>query len=139
MCWVSKKQDIKIAEQDIPIFKIMDKTNNPKIVSSYFRGHSYELNVLEKTEIKICDGYECNRIIVYIALHSYSDRIQTRRDEYNDVYVFNKKGFCTLPYGSDTIKVKGIIPKGSQYMENERGEFVSNQLILTEICVGLEN
>lgn len=136
MCWISGKQNIKIAEQNIPIFKIMKKTFDSNLVLSYFLDYLYTLNVLEKNEIEIEDRDDYI-IVVRRALHSYSDRTQaTIFHIFNTkkLCVFNKEKVLSIYEDNDNIiKVKGIIPKGSRYMENERGEYVSDKLILQEI------
>ena len=144
MCWVSKKQDIKIAEQNIPIFKIMKKTPFPEIVKSIYQNFSYTLNSLVKSNIKIQLWRSIDNIVVDQALHSYnpekvkcSSNSSTLKIKVPTSYSF--KELDSFDKNEDIIKVKGIIPKGSKYMENRDGEFVSNQLILTEICAGLEN
>ena len=143
MCWISKKQDIKIAEQDIPIFKIMKKTPSPEIVKSIYQNFSYTLNSLTKSNIKI-QAYRWKGIIVNQALHSYNAKKIKCSSNSITLKIEIPTSYCIVELdrfaiNMDIIKVKGIIPKGSKYMENIDGEFVSNQLILTEICAGLEN
>lgn len=140
MCWVSKEQDIKIAEQDIPIFKIMKKTPSPEIVISIYQNFPYILNSLTESDIKIQPSSWKN-IEVYQALHSYNPEKIICLSYCFVLYIQTLHGLHLDRFNKDwdIIKVKGIIPKGSQYMENENGEFVSNQLILTEICAGMEN
>lgn len=138
MCWISKKQDIKIAKQDIPIFKIMEKTPFPEIVKSIYRNFSYTLNLLAESNIKIQLWRYINKIVVDQALHSYNfEKVKclnyssTLKIEVPTSY--GSKELDSFGKNEDIIKVKGIIPKGAKYMENRDGEFVSNQLILTEI------
>ena len=138
MCWISKKQDIKTAEQDISVFKIMKKTPFPEIVKSIYQNFSYTLNLLAESNIKIQLWRYIDKIVVDQALHSYnSEKVKclsyssTLKIEVPTSY--GSKELDSFDKNEDIIKVKGIIPKGSKYMENRDGEFVSNQLILQEI------
>lgn len=140
MCWLSVKQDIKVAEQDIPIFKIMRKTSSPEMVKSIYQNFLYTLNSLTESHIKIKSHWSEILFEVNEALHSYNpEKIKCLRN-YLIINIEVPNCFYGLPkkldwfdVDKDIIRVEGIIPKGSKYMENIDGEYVSNQLILKYI------
>lgn len=143
MCWESKKyKEIKTAEEDIKVFKIVDGKldqigeKNPKFLSCY-QCFTYELD--KAYSVKPLEIYftEEGTATIYEGLHSYD----LEQVEYNNAIqidmgylrVYNKitNAQCALispRHGYVFVKLNCIIPKGSQYIINESGEVVSNKL-----------
>ena len=144
MCWrSSKKVEPQIAQHDIPIYKILSKDN--KTFRSIYFGFKYELNktyvylnscfksiefVTSSKEYEKCGGFHSYDL----TKTTYSSTviqgcvkvitIETKRKEYYLDSIYHR-GNC--------IAVKGFIPKGSCYFVNDNGEYVSNQICLTEV------
>lgn len=118
MCFIIHKNhtDLKVAEEDIPCYKILADFGN-NILKSPHMYEIYEPNKLKKVEIDIPKlslismSLEINK-----GLHSFSIR-----DKADQVAFFGG------------ITFKAIIPKGSKYYYNpDRSEYVSDQLIVLE-------
>lgn len=130
MCWFGKLE-LKTAEKDIPIFKIMEYKNN-KLISCIIK-FEYFLNKEYTSEI-IPDIKNPSRIQeVSVALHSYSPSVNLNLNGKLLVASYNCITNLIANYHPTIVKVNGIIPKGAIYCENERGEFISDKLILKEI------
>ena len=141
MCWTSKNiPERLIAKSDIPVFKVME-LNVKDILTSYYIGKIYDLNVLYYNNIGI-PHYEnvTDEYHIFAGIHSYHHSLDIikypciyrigRKDEYIiDDYL---RGFSRF-HGKKTVIVKGIIPEGSEYYINKHGEIVSNQIKLLEI------
>jgi hypothetical protein len=136
MCWISEKPAIlKIASEDIKVFKIVEKFEN-NIISVY-RGYEYKIGKLYETEIGLTETSSIT--FIHYGFHSYSDKCKL---DPNGTY-FKQPAFrimfkdiCLDEFscrGLSYYKVDCIIPKGSQYYENDRGEIVSDKIILKEI------
>lgn len=132
MCWIGKLE-LKTAEKDIPIFKVM-YTRKEKLYSLY-RYYEYILNKEMESPI-IPEPVFSNDCCVSVALHSYDEQsIEIIKFlPYIKIKII-KDYFCldTIIFGPDIVKVKGIIPKGATYCMNSRGEYISDKLILKEI------
>ena len=134
MCWISKTPAIlKIASEDIKVFKIIEKFEN-NIISAY-KGFRYKIGQLYETEIRLTETF--SSAFIQQGFHSYSNECRLERDcTYLEQPAFRimfkgsrLDGFSKVSY----YKVNCIIPKGSQYYENEFGEIVSNKIIIKEI------
>lgn len=136
MCWIGDVNKFETAEKDIPIYKVMDAGEEHFL--SYFRGALYKKDTLVTSEIEI--GYK----VVTKALHSYS--IKNTKPEINksiscgelvsDIHIISTiNGRMVEDYGYTQSKlILGYIPKGSRFCENDFGEIVSDQLIMTKVC-----
>lgn len=144
MCWAGDINKLKIAEEDIPIYKVMViKHDENEHFISFFREAVYKKNALMTSNIEYnCLGF------VHKALHSYSIK-NTLAD--TDIYILGKDIYDSIiisslcsdivvenydyPLEIGRLKlILGYIPKGSKYCENDYGEIVSNQLVMTKIC-----
>lgn len=145
MCWIENIEnlDIKITDKDIEVYKVVLEANKQSCVSCV-KGFVYEANTLYKMPSigmgrTYIDGvhYISNIIYVEKAYHSYTKVQPTikRLSEKNSIYRY--KG---LIVGNQLVSIKFdnsyyvatfIIPKGSQYAINWKGEIVSNQIIYT--------
>lgn len=126
MCWISKSAPIKlIAEKDIPVFKIVEKTNQGRNYWSIYYERLYHLGEKVTSKIEIRDIYKIER-----GLHSYIPEVKLILcGDYlsiKDLRGWYVDGFSLSLF--NLAKMNCIIPKGSEYYVNERGEVVSNQL-----------
>ena len=145
MCWSINKIECesnpekyhKIAEEDITVYKFGVQNSNI-FLSIYQTNFWYEPNKSNKL-IKL-EWLEFNQVIRE-GYHSYSgeckiDNINIvhdpnvfkiySKDKKNNKYVINA-------YVHEKIGVF-IIPKGTEYYENEKGEIVSSTIIWTGNC-----
>ena len=145
MCWIENIEnlDIKITDKDIEVYKVVLEADKQLCVSCV-QGFIYEANTLYKMPFieigkTFIDGVQYISNIVYVekAYHSYTKVQHTlkRFDEKN--YPYKYKG---LIVGNQLVSIKFdnsyyvatfIIPKGSQYATNWKGEVISNQIIYT--------
>lgn len=148
MCWVGNISKFKIAEEDIPIYKVMviEHDENEYFIS-FFRVAVYKKNVLMTCNIEDNSSYNTCITCIRKALHSYSikntltnaDTYILGEDRYDVIIISSLFGDiverydCLLEHGRLKL-ILGYIPKGSKYCENDYGEIVSNQLVMTKIC-----
>ena len=145
MCWIERlaNVNIQIADKDIEVYKVVLEANKQSCVSCV-KGFVYEANTLYKMPSigmgkTYIDGVHYISNIVYVeeAYHSYTKVQPTikRLSEKNSIYRY--KG---LIVGNQLVSIKFdnscyvatfIIPKGSQYAINWKGEIVSNQIMYT--------
>lgn len=145
MCWIENIEnlDIQVADKDIEVYKVVLEADKQSCVSCV-QGFVYEANTLYKippiqrgkTYINsIC----CisNIVCVEKAYHSYTKVQHTLKRIDKRDYPHKYKG---LIIGNQLAPIKidnsyyvatFIIPKGSQYAINWKGEIVSNQIIYT--------
>lgn len=132
MCWIGKLE-LKTAEKDIPIFKVM-YTRKEKLYSLY-RYYEYILNKEIESPI-FPDPVFNNDYCVSVALHSYDEQSVVIIKFLHSIKIKVKKDYFyldTIRFSPNIVKVKGIIPKGATYCMNSRGEYISDKLILKEI------
>lgn len=145
MCWIENIEnlDIKITDKDIEVYKVVLEADKQSCVSCV-QGFVYEANTLYKIHFiqrgktyinSIC----CISNVVYIekAYHSYTKVQPTLKHPNVKNSIYKYKG---LIVGNQLAPIKidnsyyvatFIIPKGSQYAINWKGEIVSNQIIYT--------
>lgn len=156
MCWTSKTPPVEqIAEVDIPIFKVCLEEESEGVIS-YYRYFKYELNhiysVRKLSVVKKCrkDGHivytqlingdgeiitisHSSEIItpleyrIYQGFHSYSSKCKFENRDI-EIKVFSRNKLVGHYHYSKALVVKGYIPKGAKYYENEEGEVVSEQI-----------
>ena len=127
----------KIAEEDITVYKFGIKYNK-KFLPAYQDDFGYEPNIRnDKVEIKLIkDGKSYHGTCYFYVnegYHSYSEKCHLLNDSCDvGVYskIFDEKylDFYTLV---DDFIGKFIIPKGSEFYENEDGEIVSSNIMWT--------
>lgn len=146
MCWVGKC-DVKIAERDFYVYKlgcVSDKGFN-----SLYQDFLYIPRVLnEKVEMSpiIPHYYSIYKLlkeqygIIYEGYHSYRDIAMP----YSDLSLHSR----TIYLGkiAENIRLHNIysiaafiVPKGSEYYENDNGEIVSSDIIYTGKYVKIGN
>ena len=159
MCWYGNITDKKVAKTNIEVQKVlmMSDKDVDRFLSPY-RYEVYTANEEKKHTIEVRDDIvdEFNEDIIRIdvGLHSYSreckiENIQRKPLEGDFVMrfliVYPKNHDKSKLFGSIfsypdriiyslhriPVMVKAIIPKGTTYYENSRGEIVSEKLIIT--------
>jgi len=139
MCWIGKC-DLKIAQEDISIFKVLYKSNNllysEKTFISIYRDFPYTLNKEVESEIEMEPWKSGNIDVVFKALHSYDPKSTsfvkiagTRVHLYHN----DSHGWLGNFFIDNCVRANGIIPKGSAYALNDTGEYISNRIILKEV------
>lgn len=144
MCWLTfdkKASARKIAEKDIIVYKIMYESHGN--IYSWFKDFPYEAGVRyvwgkELKPSRIDDYWRIEK-----GFHSYNCKSTFILKENNSVFgecwsvrdckFYTRLNQYSLSRGSsrEIKKITCIIPKGSIYYENEKGEVVSNQIIIT--------
>lgn len=145
MCWMERlaNVNIQIADKDIEVYKVVYKADK-KSCKSCVQGFMYEANTLYKIpsiELKKSYMYRTysviNTIYVQESYHSYTKIQPTLSRLYEKNSIYKSRGII---FGNQlrTIKLDNpyyvatfVIPKGSQYAINLKGEIVSNQIIYT--------
>lgn len=145
MCWIEniRSFDLQIADRDIEVYKIVSNAGKLSC-ESLIQGFIYEANIgyimdtMELEESGLGDAF-CNANLIYItkAYHSYTKIRFTLKKPCNPCSTPEYKGIITgnllmpirinNPYYVATF----VIPKGSQYAVNWKGEIVSNQIMYT--------
>ena len=141
MCWIEIKDNInvQVADKDFEVYKIVLDANKQSC-TSIVRGFNYTVGTLyaiPTIESKVIDPY-CGKIKIEKAYHSYTEVHFIWDSSYyihcgaticKDM-LFGKRGIC-IPFENDWYIVTFIIPKGSMYIINTKGEIVSNKIIYT--------
>ena len=145
MCWVEniKRLDLQIADRDIEVYKIVSDANKLSC-KSFIQGFIYEANIgyamdaMELEESNL-DGAFCRADLIYItkAYHSYTKIRFTLKKPCSPCSTPEYKGIIAgnllMPIRIDNpyYVATFVIPKGSQYAVNWKGEIVSNQIMYT--------
>ena len=141
MCWIEIKDNInvQIADKDFEVYKIVLDANKQSC-TSIVRGFNYTVGTLytiPTIESKVIDPY-CGKIKIEKAYHSYTEVHFIWDSSYyihcgaticKDM-LFGKRGIC-IPFENDWYIATFIIPKGSKYIINTKGEIVSDKIIYT--------
>ena len=141
MCWMEIKDNInvQIADKDFEVYKIVLDANKQSC-TSIVRGFNYTVGTLyaiPTIESKVINPY-CGKIKIEKAYHSYTEvhfiwdssyYIHCGATMCKDM-LFGKRGIC-IPFENDLYIATFIIPKGSKYIINTKGEVVSDKIIYT--------
>ena len=145
MCWIENTRsfDLQIADRDIEVYKIVSDANKLSCESLiqgfiYRDNVKYEMDAMELKESGLGDAF-CNADLIYItkAYHSYTKIRFTLKKPYSLCSPPEYKGIIAgnllMPIRIDNpyYVATFVIPKGSQYAVNWKGEIVSNQIIYT--------
>ena len=145
MCWIEniKRLDLQIADRDIEVYKIVSDASKLSC-ESLIQGFIYEANIgyvmdaMELEESGLSDTF-CNVNLIYItkAYHSYTKIRFTLKKPCSPCSTPEYKGIIAgnllMPIRIDNpyYVATFVIPKGSQYAINWKGEIVSNKIIYT--------
>ena len=145
MCWIedTKSFDLQIANRDIEVYKIVSDASKLSCKSFiqefiYKANIGYIMDAMELKESSLGDAF-CMADLIYItkAYHSYTKIRFTLRKPYDP---YSKHGYKGIIAGNLLMPIRidnpyyvatFVIPKGSQYAVNWKGEIVSNQIIYT--------
>ena len=136
MCWESKKiPELKIAPIDIPVFKVVHKDHSAYYQPFYY----YSLNKVYTTNLGVPSGHIWERLYqINEGFHSYSATecrvVRTHSSDGIRTYISVLHDTTKLDCYANAAIMKCVIPKGSQYYLNNRGEYVSNKI--KTVCVG---
>lgn len=145
MCW--KGYNVKhIAEKDIKVFKICKSMGDRSCISS-FMGFIYEIEETYKSDLNVYI-HDNNITYIFEGLHSYSlDLLKILDKGYSgcfDYVEISYKGEFIERYEAKSCYVECIIPKGSTYYLNYKGEYVSDTIKILnikpieEVCAGFQ-
>lgn len=137
MCWSSTKIPIrKIADKDIPCIKIILQCKNGNYQAA-FNNYDYSIGKLYEQEsnlqiVNFPNNYKPVSFLIRDGFHSYSMECRFTYDNYvlviypknNPFYDDYLNFFCDYDYFIGLF----IIPKDSEYYENEKGEIVSSKI-----------
>ena len=145
MCWIEniRSLDLQIADRDIEVYKIVSDASK-QFCKSIIQEFIYEANIgyamdaMELEESGLSDTF-CNANLIYItkAYHSYTKIRFTLKKPCSPCSTPEYKGIIAgnllMPIRIDNpyYVATFVIPKGSQYAVNWKGEIVSNQIIYT--------
>ena len=145
MCWGERLMNvnIQITDKDIEVYKMVCNADK-KSCKSCVQGFIYEANTLYKIpsiELKKSYMYRTYSVLSIIfvqkAYHSYTKIQQTLSRIYSKGSIYENRGIIA---GNQLMSIRldnpyyvatFVIPKGSQYALNSRGEIISNQIIYT--------
>ena len=145
MCWIESKRnlDIQIADKDIEVYKVVskaDKQSCESVVQGFVYAAKliYKMGSIKMEQARISDKlYDSNIVYVNKAYHSYT-KIRFTLKKPGDPYPKHEykgiiAGNLLMPIRIDNpyYVATFVIPKGSQYAINWKGEIVSNQIIYT--------
>lgn len=147
MCWsTTNKSDLNrfIAEDNIPVTKIVALFGKDNIFS-YYNDFNYKIGKIYRTNLEepylSFNGCGLEYILNH-GFHSYSTKVKIiKRDSYLLYATINSRfmsGFVTTfrihSRGlGNTAVADCIIPKGSVYYLNSRGEYVSNSIKIINV------
>lgn len=139
MCWIGKGP-VKIAEKDIIVYKLGHVFKSSGVFSSLYHGYNYHPKGLNKEVnlVPIVCGRKLSQLpssclgIIYSGYHSYrsiSLSFMGLGSSSRIIFLGNIKDRISIWNGYYVATF--IIPKGSEYYENENGELVSSNIIYT--------
>ncbi len=145
MCWIEniKSLDLRIADKDVEVYKIVSDANKLSCKSiiqefTYKANIRYEMDAMELEETNLGSAF-CTADLIRItkAYHSYTKIRFTLKKPCDPYSKHEYKGIVAgnllMPIRIDNpyYVATFVIPKGSQYAINWKGEIVSNQIIYT--------
>ena len=131
MCWISSNLVCKNSgDEKVPIYKILGLTYG-SLRAYFYSDFLYMLDHIYESKINPEHG-----VMYFIneGLHCYSTKC-TFIYNYNGVLVTCPINTFSYPNGLYTtaVIIKGYIPPNTTYYINEKGEIVTESLVLTEI------
>lgn len=141
MCWIENKDKINVqtADKDFKVYKIVSDANK-QFCKSNFMGFDYIVDTLYAIPIIEYEvfGYKRRVIKIKKAYHSYvgihficnsSYYISGGSIKYKDLLFGKIK--VSVPFENKKYIATFIIPKGSTYIINTKGEIISDKIIYT--------
>ena len=145
MCWIEnvKNLDLQIADKDIEVYKIVADANKLSCESLikefiYKANIRYEMDVMKLIARSLNSPFgTTDSLHTTKAYHSYTKIRFTLK---KSCCPYPKNGYKGIIAGNLLMPIKidnpyyvatFVIPKGSQYAINWKGEIVSNQIIYT--------
>ena len=131
MCWIGKC-DVKIAKRDFYVYKLGKVSDRG--FKSLYQNFIYEpKEINKKVELNPIQFFlDESSYVIYEGYHSYKEITM----HYSELYIDSR--MVHLGKTVDRINLFNlyyiatfIIPKGSEYYENEDGELVSSNIIYT--------
>ena len=138
MCWIGDYRNLKKTEKDIPVFKILHRkcSENITILLSAYQAFHYILHKKVTSEVEVESWINKTICKIYKAIHSYSPELIHIKPTLSSrvfIYYLEDEFLDAFPADGSYVRVNGIIPKGSTYAINGRGEYISDSIILKEI------
>ena len=141
MCWIEIKDNVnaQVADKDFEVYKIVLDANKQSC-TSIVKGFIYTANTLyaiPTIESEVIDPY-CGKIKIEKAYHSYTEihfiwdssyYIHDGVTRCRDLLLGNR--VVWIPFESGAYIATFIIPKGSRYIINTKGEIVSDKIMYT--------
>ena len=151
MCWHGILKNRKIATEDLKCYKIVSKFNYEPFFRPYFRCNDspmiYEVGKTYYGKIcpeKVAGG--ANLIAIHEGIHCYDlsvhifhrDKYEVYRDKYEVNYllpcgIFLKLGIFSSRTDCKAVLMECTIPKGTLYYMNDKGEIVTEKLIINKV------
>ena len=140
MCWEAKKLKVKTAKRDIPVWKVVYKSENSyetECYALYHRNYYYLKGKIHHSCMHFINIY--NRISGNKGFHSYSkkltpiitkERIYIRKKYFLGL---RKKTIESYPNRRFIKIAEFSIPKGANYAIDEKGEIISDKIIFKNI------
>ena len=133
MCWIGRKDNKQVAKRDFYVYKVglvMGKT-----FISLFQKHIYRIKRSNPIiPLKPVED-NCGMVTIEAGYHSYKEvAIEFYSNpNFRDIYLGDAiKGFVDeFSLYSHLYLCTFIVPKGSEYYINNRGEIVSSNIIYT--------
>lgn len=139
MCWIGNYKNLKKTEKDIPVFKILYRySKTSTTLLSVYQDFPYVLNRKVISKIEVESWRSANICEISKAIHSYSPELVYAILHREYIYYLNDLNhpdeyLDAFSTDGPFVRVNGIIPKGSTYAINDKGEYVSDSIILKEI------
>ena len=144
MCWHGILKNRKIATEDLKCYKIVIKFNYEPFFRPYFRcNDSPMIYEVGKTYYgKTCptkDMEDTDLITIHEGIHCYDLSVHIfYRDKYEvncllPCGIFLKLGTFSSRTDCKAVLVECTIPKGTLYYINDKGEIVTEKLIINKV------
>lgn len=143
MCWFTLDMAYskpKTTEEDLTVIKFLRKNSNGDLLSPYYK-YKYELDQqTEKVpliaEYNVSEAFSPEVPVINKGYHSFEmpKRIESNKhsiEEYTLHYDKDEKSTWTCVFLSEAPYVC-VIPKGTQYYQNDEHEIVSETIIVKE-------
>lgn len=142
MCWEAKKIKVKTAKRDIPVWKVVCKSESSyetECYALYHRNYYYLKGKIQHSCMHFIYNLNLNHILGSEGFHSYSKKLKPIITE-ERIYVIKKyflglrKKIIESYPNRRFIKIAEFsIPKGANYAIDEKGEIISDKIIFKNI------